>query len=75
MQQTVNSGKSDPMGRGEHVDSIECYIVHQEVFGVQKKCETNRTVATSLVYLVRACSLPRSVLDLPSHGGGLERSC
>ena len=63
------------MGRGEHVDSNERYIALQEAVLAPKRCETNRTFFTSLVYPLRTCSLPRSVPDLPSHGGGLERSC
>ena len=63
------------MGRGEHVDSNECHIIIQEDVRVPTwKCGTNRAFATRLVYPVRPCSLPRSVPDLPSHGGGLEHS-
>ena len=75
MRQTVASGKSDSMGRGEHVGSSECHIVAQERLWGYKKCESNRTIATSLVYPVWTCSLSRSVPNLPSHGGGLGRSC
>ena len=75
IQQTVASGKSDSMGRGEYVGSNKCHIVVQEGFWARKKCADNRTVATCPVYPVRTCSLPRIVPNLPSHGGGLEHSC
>ena len=71
MQYTVASGKSNSMGRGEHLDSNKRHIVRQKSL----REHDNITGFNSLVCPLRTCSLLRSIPDLPSHGGGLECSC
>lgn len=63
------------MGSGKHIHPNERCIIHPEAFWIFKKNEADRTDATGIVYPLRISSLPRSIPDLPSYGGGLERLC
>lgn len=56
MQWTVASGKSNSMGRGEHLDSNKRHIVCQEDLWDREKCEHDITVFNSLVCPLRTCS-------------------
>ena len=63
------------MGRGNHVGSNKRFVIYLEGLWAFQNGEADRTVATSLVYPLRARSPLRSIPNLPSYGSGLGRSC